>query len=90
MESKSKDISSSVALDLEGCLEVPTCLSTSNGFVDNLIIHFNPLILQSPEVQTLDFLDKSVTPQSQPPPAGLASEAANPANQGQPQESRKE
>ena len=82
VESKTKAISSSGASDLEGCLEVPTGLSTSSGFDDNLIIHFTSLILQSLEVQNLDFLDKNKTPQSHPPQVGSASEVASPANQG--------
>ena len=62
VEPKSKAISSSGASDLEGCLEVPTGPSTSSGFDDTLIINFTPLILQSLEVQTLDFLDKMRLP----------------------------
>ena len=90
VQSKSKAISSSGASDLEGCLEIPAGSSTSSGFYDNLIIHFTPLILQSPEVQTLDFLKKNETPQSHPPHAGSALEAATPTNQGQPTYSGKD
>ena len=75
-ESKSKAITSGGASDLEGCLEIPTGLSTSSVFDDNLVISFTPLILQSPEFQILDFLDKNKTPQSRPPQTGSASEAA--------------
>ena len=66
VESKSKAISSSSVLDLEGFLEIPSSPSTSSGFDDNLIIYFTPLTLQSLEAQTLDFLDKNETPQSHP------------------------
>ena len=90
MESKSKAISSGGASDLEGCLEIPSGLSTSSGFDDNLTIHFTPPILQSAEVQTLDFLNKAETPQSRPPQVDPALEAASPANQGQPPEFKKE
>ena len=64
IESKSKAISSGSASNLEGCLEFPAGLSTSSGFDDNLIIYFNPPMLQSLKAQTLEFLDKRKTPQS--------------------------
>ena len=44
LEVKSKAISSSGALDLEGCIEVPSVPSTLSGFDDILTIHFNPPI----------------------------------------------
>ena len=90
VEPKSEAISSSGALDLEGCLEIIAFLSTSNGFDNNLIIHFSRRILQSPEVQTLDSIDKNETPQSHPPQVGSTSKAESPTNQGQPTCSRKE
>ena len=60
-DSKQKAVVSGGASGLEGCLEIP---SSSGGFDDNLTITFGTPILQSPEVQTLDFLDKEKTPQS--------------------------
>ena len=84
MESKSKAISSGGASDLEGCLKVPIGLSSSSGFDDNLVIHFNPPILQYSEVQTLDFLDTNEMPQSRLLQIGSTTEATDPVNQDQP------
>ena len=61
IDSKQKRLLSSGTSGLEGCLEIP---SSSGGFDDNLTITFGTPILQSPEVQTLDFLEKVKTPQS--------------------------
>ena len=60
-DSKLKAVVSGGASGLEGCLEIP---SSSGGFDDNITITFGTPILQSPDVQTLDFLDKATTPQS--------------------------
>ena len=60
-DSKLKVVVSGGASGLEGCLEIP---SSSGGFDDNITITFGTPILQSPEVQTLDFLEKVTTPQS--------------------------
>ena len=73
-----------------GYPDVPSGLASSSGFDDNLLIEFTPLILPSPVVQTLDFLDKNKTPQSRPPQTGSTLEAANLMNQGHPLESKKE
>jgi hypothetical protein len=61
-DSKPKAVVSGEASGLEGCLEIP---SSSGGFDDNITITFGTPILQSPDVQTLDFLEKVATPQSQ-------------------------
>ena len=79
-DSKLKAVASSGTSGLEGCLEIPT---SSGGFDDNLMITFGAPILQSPEAQTLDFLEKDKTPQSRllkdsEPEASLV------AGQGQP------
>ena len=60
-DSKLKAAVSGGASGLEGCLEIP---SSSGGFDDNITITFGTPILQSPAVQTLDFLEKATTPQS--------------------------
>ena len=64
VESKSKTIAGTTASNLEGYLEVPSGLALSSGFDDNLVIEFTPPILHSPEVQNLDLLGQSNTPQS--------------------------
>ena len=78
-DSKQKAVVSSGTSGLEGCLEIP---SSSGGFDDNLTITFGTLILQSPEVQTLDFLEKVTTPQSHLS-KGSEPEASSAAGQGQ-------
>ena len=70
------------ASDREGCLEVPSGLALFSGFDDNLIIEFTLLILYSPKVQSLDFLDQSKTPQSRILQLGSTSKVADPVNQG--------
>ena len=80
MESKSKAIVDATTSDLEGCLEVPFGLASSNGFDNKLVIEFTTLILNSLEVQNLDFLDQSKTPQSQLLQPSSASEATDPTN----------
>ena len=78
-DSKLKAVVSGGASGLEGCLEIP---SSSGGFDDNLTITFGTPILQSPEVQTLDFLEKVTTPQSHLS-KGSEPEASSTAGQGQ-------
>ena len=78
-DSKLKVVVSGGASGLEGCLEIP---SSSGGFDDNITITFGIPILQSPEVQTLDFLEKVTTPQSQLL-KGSEPEASLTAGQGQ-------
>ena len=90
VESKSKAISGNDTSNLEGCLEISPGLLSSGGFDNTLTITFTPLILHSPEVQTLDFLDKNETPQFRLPQTGLTSGVAILANQGQPLECKNE
>ena len=78
-DSKLKAVVSGGASGLEGCLEIP---SSSGGFDDNLTITFGTPILESPEVQTLDFLEKVTTPQSHLS-KGSEPEASSTAGQGQ-------
>ena len=78
-DSKQKTVVSSGTSGLEGCLEIP---SSSGGFDDNLTITFRTPILQSPQVQTLEFLEKVTTPQSHLP-KGSEPEASSAAGQGQ-------
>ena len=61
VDSKMKAVASGGTSGMEGCLEIS---SSSGGFDDNLTITFGTPILQSPEVQTLDFLEEVKTPQS--------------------------
>ena len=79
-DSKLKAVASSGTSGLEGCLEIQ---SPSGGFDDNLMITFSAPILQSPEAQTLDFLEKDKTPQSRLPKDSEL-EASLTAGQGQP------
>ena len=86
LQVKSKFISSSGASDLEGFLEFPsisTTQTTHTGFDDTVTIHFNPPMLQSPEVQSLSFFDRSNA--SQFPPAMLrpSTQAIEAPNRGQ-------
>ena len=62
LEVKSKTILSSSASELDGCLKVHSVPGTLGGFDDTITIYFNPSIFQSPEVQSLSFLDKSKIP----------------------------
>ena len=82
LEVKSKTISSSSASELDGCLKVHLVPGTLGGFDDTITIYFNPSIFQSPEVQSLSFLDKSKTPQSCLVMPGPSTEGTEPANQG--------
>lgn len=77
---KLKGVASSGASGLEGCLEIP---SSSRGFDDTLTITFGTPMLRSPEVRTLDFLEKDRTPQSFPPKEPEL-DASCAASQGQP------
>ena len=79
VDSKQKTLLSSETLGLEGCLEIP---SSFGGFDDNLTITFGTPILQSPQVQTLEFLEKVTTPQSHLL-KGSEPEASSAAGQGQ-------
>ena len=64
VEPKSNVVVGTTASDLEGCLKVPSGLSSSGGFDNNLVIEFTPPIMYSLEVQSLYFIDQSKTPQS--------------------------
>ena len=82
-DSKLKGVVSSGASGLEGCLEI---LSSFGGFDDNLTITFGTQILQSPEVQTVDFLEKDKMPESLPlkkpePEASCAASQGQPSKQ---------
>ena len=62
LEVKSKVVSSTGALDSQGFLQftsISTRQTTQTGFDDTVTIHFNHPILQSPEVQSLSFFDRS-------------------------------
>ena len=70
----------------EGCLNVPSGITSGGGFDDNLTIHFNAPFLSSPTAPNLEFMDQTSTPQSKIPVLGDTSDPADPLLQGQPLE----
>ena len=83
-KSKSHVASGSNPSELEGCLNVPFGAILSGNFDDNVLIKFNPPLLDSPIIPNLDFLDQTGTPQSQLSLPGTASGSTSPLKQAQP------